>query len=54
VLEKFLDCGDLHQGFARVRCPDCRLANESLREWMQTALDRTNGQFRLEAGGCRL
>jgi len=110
VLEKFLDCGDLHQGFARVRCPTCRLeyllafscktrgfcpscqqrrtvqtaqvlvedvfatvphchyvlslpvavrcffqrdrslltdlcrlANESLREWMQTALDRTSG-----------
>ena len=20
----FLQCGDLHQGFARVRCPDCR------------------------------
>ncbi|MBP7276181.1 MAG: transposase zinc-binding domain-containing protein [Kiritimatiellae bacterium] len=25
VIAKFLDCGDLHQGFARVRCPDCRL-----------------------------
>ena len=25
VLTKFLDCGDLHHGFARVRCPDCRL-----------------------------
>lgn len=25
VLDKFLDCGDLHHGFARVRCPDCRL-----------------------------
>ena len=25
VIDKFLDCGDLHQGFARVRCPDCRL-----------------------------
>ena len=20
----FLRCGDLHEGFARVRCPDCR------------------------------
>ena len=20
----FLQCGDLHQGFARVRCPDCQ------------------------------
>ena len=20
----FLKCGDLHQGFARVRCPDCK------------------------------
>ena len=24
VVEKFLECGDLQQGFARVRCPDCR------------------------------
>jgi len=23
VMLRFLDCGDLHQGFARVRCPDC-------------------------------
>jgi ribosomal protein S27E len=23
VVRKYLDCGDLHQGFARVRCPDC-------------------------------
>ena len=23
VVRKFLECGDLHQGFARVRCPDC-------------------------------
>ena len=23
VVEKFLDCGNLEQGFARVRCPDC-------------------------------
>ena len=23
VVWKFLECGDLHQGFARVRCPDC-------------------------------
>jgi hypothetical protein len=22
-VEKFLGCGDLEQGFARVRCPDC-------------------------------
>ena len=25
VLEKFLACGDLQRGFARVRCPKCRL-----------------------------
>ena len=25
VICKYLDCGDLHQGFARVRCPTCRL-----------------------------
>jgi hypothetical protein len=30
VLAKFLDCGDLHHGFARVCCPDCRL--EYIRE----------------------
>jgi len=23
VVRKYLECGDLHQGFARVRCPDC-------------------------------
>jgi hypothetical protein len=23
-VKAFLKCGDLHQGFARVRCPDCR------------------------------
>jgi len=25
VVQRFLKCGDLHEGFARVRCPDCRL-----------------------------
>ena len=25
VLEKFTRCGDLHRGFARVRCPHCQL-----------------------------
>ncbi len=24
VARRFLRCGDLHYGFARVRCPDCR------------------------------
>ncbi|MBA3270664.1 MAG: transposase zinc-binding domain-containing protein, partial [Acidobacteria bacterium] len=24
AVNKFLKCGDLHHGFARVRCPDCR------------------------------
>jgi hypothetical protein len=24
TVEKFLTCGDLHEGFARVRCPKCR------------------------------
>jgi hypothetical protein len=24
VVGKFLECGDLKQGFARVRCPKCR------------------------------
>ena len=24
VARRFLRCGDLHFGFARVRCPDCR------------------------------
>jgi hypothetical protein len=23
VIYKYLDCGDLHQGFARVKCEDC-------------------------------
>ena len=23
-LAAFLKCGDLHEGFARVRCPDCK------------------------------
>jgi hypothetical protein len=25
VVQRFARCGDLHEGFARVRCPDCRL-----------------------------
>ena len=25
VVGKFLECGDLEKGFARVRCPECRL-----------------------------
>ncbi len=27
VVRKFLDCGDLQQGFARIRCPDCSVLN---------------------------
>ena len=23
VVQKYLECGDLHQGFARIRSPDC-------------------------------
>jgi hypothetical protein len=23
VIYRYLDCGDLHSGFARIRCPDC-------------------------------
>jgi len=23
VIYRYLDCGDLHHGFARVKCPDC-------------------------------
>jgi len=23
VVQQFLECGDLQQGFARVRCPEC-------------------------------
>jgi len=23
VVRKYLECGDLHQGFARIKCPDC-------------------------------
>jgi len=23
VINKYLECGDLHEGFARIRCPDC-------------------------------
>lgn len=23
VVQKYLECGDLHQGFARIQCPDC-------------------------------
>jgi hypothetical protein len=26
TVEKFLACGDLREGFARVRCPECRPA----------------------------
>ncbi|MCP3888727.1 MAG: hypothetical protein GY702_07610 [Desulfobulbaceae bacterium] len=22
-MNKYLQCGDLHQGFVRIRCPDC-------------------------------
>jgi hypothetical protein len=24
VVERYLDCGRLHGGFARIRCPSCR------------------------------
>ncbi|MFC1831215.1 transposase zinc-binding domain-containing protein [Thermodesulfobacteriota bacterium] len=24
VVQKYLECGDLHQGFARIKCPDCQ------------------------------
>lgn len=24
VVNKYLQCGDLHQGFARIKCPDCQ------------------------------
>ncbi|MBT8362718.1 MAG: hypothetical protein HKP41_05775 [Desulfobacterales bacterium] len=24
VVRKYLECGDLHQGFARIKCPDCQ------------------------------
>ena len=24
VVNKYLECGDLHQGFARIKCPDCQ------------------------------
>jgi hypothetical protein len=24
VIERFLECGDPHHGFARVYCPECR------------------------------
>ncbi|WP_234981209.1 transposase zinc-binding domain-containing protein [Desulfopila aestuarii] len=23
MTNKYLECGDLHEGFARIRCPDC-------------------------------
>lgn len=23
IARKYLECGDFHQGFARIRCPDC-------------------------------
>lgn len=23
AVRKYLECGDLHQGFARIKCPDC-------------------------------
>ncbi len=23
VVRKYIECGDLHQGFARIKCPDC-------------------------------
>ena len=24
VIHRYLDCGDLHNGFARIKCPDCK------------------------------
>lgn len=36
IVRKYLECGDLHQGFARVRCPDCHheyLLSFSCRGW---------------------
>ncbi|MCP3890804.1 MAG: hypothetical protein GY702_18320, partial [Desulfobulbaceae bacterium] len=24
VVNKYLECGDLHQGFARIKCPHCQ------------------------------
>ena len=29
AVEKFFACGDLEQGFARVRCPECTLARRT-------------------------
>ena len=38
VVEKFLECGDLARGFARIRC--CRVAHECLIEFLRTSRAR--------------
>lgn len=36
---KFLKCGDLKEGFARVRCPDCHAAFDTVREVYALEID---------------
>jgi len=35
VIYRYLDCGDLHHGFARVKCRDCH-------NWAELGSDRVN------------
>lgn len=34
MIYRYLDCGDLHNGFARVKCKDCKTAMENLARYI--------------------
>jgi len=51
-VKSFLKCGDLHQGFARVRCPDCQgpVSRHRRSTWRQFAVVVADGTRRWEIG----
>jgi Transposase zinc-binding domain len=56
VVRKFLECGDLKQGFARVRCPKCREEFSCLTPAgcaVSVPPATRNGRWRKRAGGGR-
>jgi hypothetical protein len=49
----FLKCGDLHQGFARVRCPDCQHPLSLVRCPLQLTNDHSRRASSWSRGYCR-
>ena len=50
VVQKFVDCGNLERGFARIRCDECHheylLAFSCKSRWFQRKVARTQGALR--------